>query len=43
MVDGSLTHPATVTVKHTDLMLLGTPINAHKPLVRHAMLVLLRM
>src|SRR5262245_33106175 len=34
MVDGALTHPAPVAVKHTDLMLLGTPINAHKPLVR---------
>src|SRR5215813_14303663 len=43
MVDGALTHPAPVAVKHPDLMLLGTPINAHKPLVRHVMLVLLRM
>src|SRR4029453_4445922 len=43
MVDGSLTHAATVAVEHTDLMLLGTPINAHKPLVRHDMIVLLWM
>src|SRR5215217_5270617 len=43
MVDGSSTHQATVAVEHTDLMLLGAPINTHKPLIRHAMIVLLRM
>ena len=43
MVDGSLTHPVTVAVEHTDLMPLRAPINAHKPLVRHGMIVLLRM
>src|SRR5262245_1527744 len=43
MVDGSLTHLATIAVEHTDLMLLRAPINTHKPLVRHVLLVLLRM
>src|SRR5262249_41104827 len=43
MVDGSLTHPATVAVEPADLMLLRAPINAHKPLVRHVMIVLLWM
>src|SRR5215467_11568102 len=35
MVNGPFPHPATVAVEHTDLMLLGTPINPHKPLVWH--------
>src|SRR5215510_1870765 len=43
MVDGSLTHPATVMGEHADLMLLRAPINAHKPLVGHVMILLLRM
>src|SRR5215831_1040333 len=43
MVDGSLPHPATVAVEHADLMLLRAPINAHKPLVRQVMIVLLWM
>src|SRR5262249_35763948 len=43
MVDGSLTHPATVAVEPADLMLLRAPINAHKPLIRHVMIVLLWM
>src|SRR6516165_4207021 len=33
MVHGPLPHPATVAVKHADLMLLRTPINPYKPLV----------
>src|SRR5215831_8647568 len=43
MVDGSLPHPATGAVEHADLMLLRAPINAHKPLVRQVMIVLLWM
>src|SRR2546421_2425798 len=34
MVHGPFTHPATFAVAHPDLMLLGAPINAHKPLIR---------
>jgi hypothetical protein len=33
MIHDPFTHPATVAVEHTDLMLLGAPINAHKPIV----------
>jgi hypothetical protein len=33
MVHGPFSHPATVAVEHTDLMLLGAPINPHKPIV----------
>jgi hypothetical protein len=33
MIHDPFTHPAAVAVEHTDLMLLGAPINAHKPIV----------
>src|SRR5215510_8795493 len=39
MVHHPFTHPATCAVEHTDLMLLGAPINAHKPLVRPGLLI----
>jgi hypothetical protein len=39
MVDSAFPHPATVAVEHTDLMLLGAPINAHKPLVRYGLII----
>src|SRR5215470_19906357 len=39
MVNGPFPHPATVAVEHTDLMLLGTPINPYKPLVGHRLII----
>src|SRR5262245_47887074 len=41
MVNGPFPHPATVAVEHTDLMLLGTPINPYKPLVWHRLIIAL--
>jgi len=39
MLHDPFTHAATVTVKHTDLMFLCAPINAHKPIVRQGLIL----
>src|SRR4030095_688562 len=39
MVNGPFPPPATVAGEHTDLMLLGTPINPYKPLVWHRLII----
>jgi hypothetical protein len=39
MVHGPFTHSATVAVEHTDLMLLGAPINPHKPSVWQGLII----
>src|SRR5215475_10932820 len=39
MGNGPFPHSATVAVEHTDLMLLGTPINPYKPLVGHRLII----
>ncbi len=43
MVNGTSTYPAAVAVEHTDLMPLGAPINAHKPIVRQGLIISFRM
>ena len=43
MIHDPFTHPAAVAVEDTDLMLLGAPINADKPIIRQGLIISLWM